>query len=68
MGRGRPGGNPELREHKFTTDRPEPMTAKLSMRIAPSMLAEVQAQENWQEFVREAIAEALRKRHHASES
>ena len=44
---------------RFTTDRPEPLTAKLSMRVTDSMLTEIKQNENWQEFVRQAIAKAL---------
>ena len=56
---GRPGGNPDLKNYGFKTDRPESLTAKLSMRVAPSMLAELKKKDNWQELVREAIAKAL---------
>ena len=56
---GRPGGNPELKNYGFKTDRSESLTAKLSMRVAPSMLAELKKKDNWQELVREAIAKAL---------
>ncbi|ABW30810.1 hypothetical protein [Acaryochloris marina] len=58
----RPGGNPGLVEHQFTTDRPEPLLAKLQLRITKSMKAEVEAIPNWQEFVREAISEKLLER------
>ena len=57
---GRPGGNPNIKEYGFKTDRPESLTAKLSMRVAPSMLAELKKKDNWQELVREAIAEKLK--------
>lgn len=57
----RPGGNPALKNHQFQTERPEPLTAKLSLRIAPSMLSRIKTQEDWQEFVRAAIAAALEK-------
>ena len=56
---GRPGGNPDIKNYGFKTDRPESLTAKLSMRVAPSMLAELKKKDNWQELVREAIAEKL---------
>ena len=57
----RPGGNPGLVEYQFTTDRPEPLLAKLQLRITESMKAQIEAIPNWQEFVREAIAEKLAK-------
>jgi len=44
---------------RFTTDREESLTAKLSMRVTPSMLDELKKQEHWQELVRVAIAEKL---------
>ena len=44
---------------RFTTDRKEPLTAKLSMRITDSMLAEIKQKENWQEFVRQTLQKAL---------
>ena len=59
---GRPGGNPELKKYQFITDRDEPLTAKLSMRVAPSMLEELKKRENWQELVRQAIAAELKKK------
>jgi L-lysine 2,3-aminomutase len=54
-----PKGNPNIKEYGFTTDRPESLTAKLSMRVAPSMLDELKKKDNWQEIVRQAIAEKL---------
>lgn len=56
----RPGGNPDLVHYQFTTDREEPLIAKLSMRVTPSMLEQLRQQENWQEFVREAISQRLK--------
>ena len=55
----RPGGNPALTEHQFTTEREEPCTAKLQVRVPPSMLAELKEHKNWQEIVREVLAEKL---------
>jgi len=54
-----PKGNPNIKEHGFKTDRKESLTAKLSMRITPSMLNELKSKENWQEFVRLTLAKAL---------
>ena len=54
-----PKGNPTIKEHGFKTDRVESLTAKLSMRVAPSMLDELKKKDNWQELVRQAIAEKL---------
>ena len=55
----RPGGNPALTEHQFTTEREEPCTAKLQVRVPPSMLAELKEYKNWQEIVRKVLAEKL---------
>ena len=55
----RPGGNPALVEHQFTTDREEPCTAKLQVRVPPSMLAELKEYKDWQEIVRQVLAEKL---------
>ena len=54
-----PKGNPNIKEYGFTTERAESLTAKLSMRVAPSMLDELKKKDNWQELVRQAIAEKL---------
>ena len=54
-----PRGNPKIREYGFKTDREESLTAKLSVRITPSMLKELRKKDNWQELVRQAIAEKL---------
>lgn len=59
MGSGRPGGNPELSQYHYTTDRPEPLVSKLSIRIEPSVLKALKQQENWQEDVRRAITKIL---------
>ena len=53
-------GNPNIKQHGFKTDREESLTAKLSMRVAPSMLDELKKKDNWQELVRQAIAEKLK--------
>ncbi len=55
----RPGGNPALAEHQFKTDRQEPCTAKLQVRVPPSMLDELKEYQGWQEIVREVLAEKL---------
>ena len=54
-----PKGNPNIKQYGFKTDREESLTAKLSMRVTPSMLDELKKKDNWQELVRQAIAKAL---------
>jgi len=56
----RPGGNPKIKDYAFKTDRNESLTAHLSMRVTPSMLEEIKTKDNWTEFVRSAIAKALK--------
>jgi hypothetical protein len=56
---GRPGGNPELKNYEFKTDRPEPLREKLQLRVSASMKEQLQSRDNWQELVREAIAKSL---------
>ncbi len=54
-----PNPNPSPKT-RFTTDRPEPLIAKLQVRVPVSLKEKVYEQENWQEFVRQAIAEKLK--------
>lgn len=50
--------NPPV-ENFFTINRPESRTAKLSVRVPPSLLGELKSLENWQEFVRTTLEEAV---------
>lgn len=52
-------GNPEVSKYYFKTDRKESCTAQLNLRVPPSLLEKIKEQENWQEFVRNALAEKL---------
>jgi hypothetical protein len=62
MGRGRPGGNPDLQEHQFQApEGKEPNNARLALWIPQSMMDELKEQEDKNQFVREAIAAALKK-------
>ena len=56
---GRPGGNPDIKQYGFKTDRAEPLKERVQIRIPTSMKQKLQEQDNWQEFVRQAIAKAL---------
>ncbi len=58
---GRPGGNPDLEEYQFEQkyDWDEPCTAKMTLRLPPSLYAEIKKLPNWQERVRKAIAKEL---------
>ncbi|MEH1822157.1 MAG: hypothetical protein V7L31_24290 [Nostoc sp.] len=44
---------------KFTTDRAEARDAKLSLRIEPSVLEQIQAIPDWQEKVRSLLYEFI---------
>lgn len=59
MGRGRPGGNPELKKHAYKTERPEPLKSKLAIWIEPSLVEALKEKENWRDLVRKAIAEII---------
>jgi hypothetical protein len=55
-----PKGNPDnLQPHKYTTNRPEALTEKITVRVSPSMNARLKALDDYAEFVRQAIAKAL---------
>ena len=56
---GRPGGNPDIKKYGFKTDRDEPLRERLQIRVPASMKQQLLTQDNWQEFVRQAIAEKL---------
>ncbi len=59
---GRPGGNPDFgTKYAFKTERKEPLTESLSLRVPASMKSELKCLQNWQELVRLAIAEKLEK-------
>ncbi|MDF5717875.1 MAG: hypothetical protein PUP93_29420 [Rhizonema sp. NSF051] len=57
--RGRPGGNPDLVKHQFTAKGDEPLVQKITIRISDSMFNKLQEKDNYREFCRQAIAEAL---------
>ena len=49
----------QLKPFAFKTDREEPLKERVQIRVPASMKKKLQEQENWQEFVRQAIAEKL---------
>ena len=59
MSKGRPGGNPDLVEYQFSTDRDESCSAKLTLRLQPSQYEKLKKLPEWQEKTREAIANLL---------
>jgi hypothetical protein len=50
--------NPPVKNF-FKTDRQESCTAKLSVRVPPSLLGDLKSLENWQEFVRLTLKQAI---------
>lgn len=59
-GRGRPGGNPNIKDYGFKQKRawPEPCSEKMTIRMPPSMKEAIKNGEieDWQEVARQAIA------------
>ncbi len=53
-----PNPNPSPKT-RFKSERPEPLSSKITVRLTDSMLQELKAQENYREFIRQAIAEKL---------
>ncbi len=51
---------PSIEKHKFTTDKPEACTAQISVRIPPSLKAELKQLPNWQEEVRNFLQERVK--------
>ena len=53
--------NPEkAKATQFTTDRPESCTAKITVRIPPSLKEELKNLDNWQEKVRQFLQEEVK--------
>jgi hypothetical protein len=63
MGKGRPGGNPELKKYQFKQkyDWDEPCNSRLVLRVPSSMKDSLKEINGWQELVRKAIAAELEK-------
>ena len=58
-GSGRPGGNPDLEKHQYTTDKTEACTGKLDLRVAPTDLEKLRAIDGWRDILREKIKEII---------
>ncbi|MGB8701905.1 MAG: hypothetical protein WCD18_21020 [Thermosynechococcaceae cyanobacterium] len=58
-GRGRPGGNPDLVQHQFTTDRAEPCSERLQVRLPRSLKERIMQQPDWPDWVRETLEKNL---------
>ena len=58
-GSGRPGGNPDLEKHQYTTDKTEACTGKLDLLVAPTDLEKLRAIDGWRDTLREKIKEII---------
>jgi hypothetical protein len=54
----RPGGNPEIAKYSFKQkyEWDEPCSAKMTLRLPPSLYKQIKQVPDWQEEVRQAIA------------
>ncbi|MGK7896494.1 MAG: hypothetical protein AB4372_23465 [Xenococcus sp. (in: cyanobacteria)] len=61
MPKGRPGGNPNIADHGFKQkyEWDEPCTASIALRLPPSIHKKLKQIPDWQELVRQAIAEIV---------
>ena len=61
MARGRPGGNPNIKEHGFKTDREHPLTEFAALRIDKPTKEAIKSGKlpNWQKIARSAIEKAI---------
>ncbi len=61
MAKGRPGGNPDLKNYQFKTERKHPLTETMTIKFdRPTKEALTSGKlPNWREIAREAIAKAL---------
>ncbi|MEH2067251.1 MAG: hypothetical protein V7K47_03615 [Nostoc sp.] len=56
-----PEGNPDIKKYGFKTDRDEPLTERISLRVTKSMAQRMKAIDNYPEFCRQVLQEALDK-------
>ena len=54
-----PNPNPSPKT-RFKTDRDEPLTSQLALKVSASLEEKLKKQKNWQEFVRITLAKALK--------
>ncbi len=51
----RPGGNPDLKKHQYTTDRTEPYVVNLQICVTASLKEAVTSRPGWRDWVRAAL-------------
>jgi hypothetical protein len=52
---------PYLKKHQFTTNRDEPLTERIAIRVTKSMAEQIKVIDNYPEFCRQALQNALDK-------
>ncbi|WP_315790697.1 hypothetical protein [Fischerella sp. JS2] len=62
-----PHGNPEIKKHGFKTDRDEPLTERIAIRVTKTMAEKIKSIENYPEFCRRVLQEALDKLNQAED-
>ncbi|WP_013335086.1 hypothetical protein [Gloeothece verrucosa] len=59
----RPGGNPSLKQYQYKLCHPTPLNSRFTLRVSDEMMMQLKSlDEDWQEFVRNAIALALKQK------
>lgn len=56
-----PKGNPDIKSHGFTTDREEPLTERIAIRVTKTMAEKIKSIDNYPDFCRQALQNALDK-------
>ncbi len=58
----RPGGNPDIKQHGFKTERARPLVEKMTLRMDEEMKAALKSGvlPDWQEVARKALEKALK--------
>ena len=61
MKKGRPGGNPNIKDYGFKSDREHPLTHKINIRVDEPTKIALKAGKlpGWSQIAREAIEKAL---------
>ncbi len=61
MPKGRPGGNPNITDYSFTSDREYPLTKRISVRVDEPTKEKLKAGKlpGWSKIAREAVEKAL---------
>ncbi|WP_026734044.1 hypothetical protein [Fischerella sp. PCC 9605] len=63
-----PHGNPDIKKHGFKTDRDEPLTERIAIRVTKTMAEKIKSIDDYPEFCRQALQEALDKRNQSRDT